>query len=90
LAKISKSIKKKLKASYTGSRSESGIGLSRMTWSYKPGDLVRLKTGEKWGVVVETIHNGVYVWVLTAGGKERLRSADLEKIQEGKHSESSE
>ena len=85
MAKISKAVKKKLKASYTGKRSESGIGLNKMKWSYKPGDLVRLKSGKKWGVIIETIHNGVYVYVLTPGGKERLRSANLEKIQEGNY-----
>lgn len=80
MPKIPKSIKKQVKSNYN--KKESGIGRSRMKWSYKPGDLVKFKNSEGWGIVVETIHNGVYVWVLTSSGRQRFKSANLEKIQE--------
>ena len=79
MPKIPRSVKKQVKSSY--SKKESGIGLSRMRWSYYPGDLVRQKANGTWGIIVETIHEGVYVYVLTPSGKQRIRSSKLEKIQ---------
>ena len=51
----------------------------KRSWSYAVGDLVKVKSNQVWGLVIDQI--GSYYHVMTSGGKITVNPGKLERIQ---------
>ena len=76
---ISKTIKKQARKNFKVERSNRQV--QSHTWSYKVGDLVKIKNEKTWGIIVECINVSSYLLIVTASGKRKVQHKYLERIQ---------
>ena len=74
---IPKHLKKQVKKDFRRNPDKK-VGRQR-TWSYKVGDLVKLKREQCWGIVIDQI--GSYYSIMTPGGKKNIYPSNLERVQ---------
>jgi len=76
---VSKLIKRQARKNLKGERNRRQV--QAHTWSYKVGDLVKIKGEKTWGIIVECIDVNSYCQIITSYGKREVLHKHLERIQ---------
>ena len=74
---IPKHLKKQIKRDFRRNP-EKKVGRQK-SWSYKTGDLVKIKKEQCWGLVIEQI--GSFYSIMTSGGQRNVYPGNLERVQ---------